>query len=107
MTFQADKNPRRRSAKAAGRRGLRHLPSYHPPPSLGQLISMQRITGQPQTSSWVHLREVILANVTKEGKINNLTFALQAERKQTVTHLEGFRYKRVKTDPVGSGADQH
>lgn len=89
------------------RRGLRHLPSHHPLASLGQLIGVQRITGQAQASSRVHLCEVILANVTKEGKMNDPAFALGLERKRAVTHLEGFRYKRVKTDPVGSGADQH
>lgn len=107
LTFQADKYPRRRSTKAAVRRGLRRLPSHHPLASLGQLIGVQRITGQAQASSRVHLCEVILANVKKEGKMNDPSFALGVERKRAVTHLEGFCYKRVKTDPVGSGADQH
>lgn len=68
LTFQADKYPRWRSTKAAVRRGLRNLASHHPLASLGQLIGVQRITGQAQASSRVHLCEVILANVKQRAK---------------------------------------
>lgn len=36
----------------------------------------------------------------KKGDINDPSIAVRLERKRAVTHLEGFRYERVKVDPV-------
>lgn len=79
LTFQGDKYSRGGSTKAAEWRCLRHLPSHHSLATLGQLISMQRITGQTQASSRVHLHEVILAKNKKKNRAKLMIRALPLE----------------------------
>lgn len=55
LTFQGDKYLSWSTANTVIRWGLRFVPSYHPLSSLGQLVHVQRITGQTQAGCRVHL----------------------------------------------------